>query len=547
MAKIRKIYQLIFLSFTFFIFTADTAITQAVIGFFHSLHIFPALNSAFGGSGARYMAFTLIFLIATAVFGRFYCSFLCPLGFLQDILSSIARIFKIKPGRVHNIWWLRTFILFLTIFAAIFGTGFWGWLDHFSIFGRLINGFVIPAANYTLSPLAPYLNKTNYLQIEGLDAHFSGFDFYYSLIFITALFIISAFRPRWFCNTLCPSGALFALIYKAGFLKIQLSKNCPGCKRCEKICPSASITNGEIDYATCVTCFECVRVCPSNILKISVGKNKNDAATAYIQTAPGTPADNKQNIASDRRAFIANMASVSAAVCAANYLAKPAMSLINIKKIGASMPPGAINAHNFFSKCSACHLCISNCPSKVLKPALLENGITGISKPRLDYDKSYCAYECNVCTGVCPSGALKYLPLKEKQITAIGTVFLDTTAKTHCIPYKDKVDCGSCAEHCPTGAVYMVKNGDVFVPKIRRAYCNGCGICEHVCPVLENKPIKVMPLAKQPKIRRLADVQAAQKPSAESSGSTSKNADANSKANTSNNANPADSKNDFPF
>ncbi len=543
MAKIRKIYQLIFLSFTFFIFTADTAITPDVIGFFHSLHIFPVLNSAFCGDGARYMALTLILIVSTAFLGRFYCSFLCPLGFLQDILSLVARFLKIKPGRVRNIWWLRVFILFLTIFAVLFGTGLWGWLDHFSIFGRLINSLAIPAANYALSPLAPYLNKTNYLQIDGLDAHFSSFDFYCSLIFLTALFIISAFRPRWFCNTLCPSGALFALIYKAGFIKIQLSKNCPGCKRCEKVCPSGSITNGQIDYSTCVTCFECLRICPFNILKISVGKNKinstdsnsdgaSNSDSVYAQTATDFSIKDKQIVSASRRAFIINIASVSAAICASNILAKPAMGLINTKKIGASMPPGAVNAHNFFSKCSACHLCISNCPSKALKPALLENGIIGISKPRLDYDKSYCAYECNVCTQICPSGALKNLPLEEKQITAIGTVFLDTTPKTHCIPYKDKTDCGSCAEHCPTGAVYMVKSAEVFVPKIRRAFCNGCGACEHVCPVLENKPIKVMPLAKQPKIRRLADNQ----PPAQAPLKRQQTP-----------AGAVDSKNDFPF
>ena len=82
---------------------------------------------------------------------------------------------------------------------------------------------------------------------------------------------------------------------------------------------------------------------------------------------------------------------------------------------------------------------------------------------------------------------------------------LDTSAKTDCIPYKEKIDCGSCAEHCPTGAVYMVRQGDVFVPKIRRAFCNGCGICESVCPVLENKPIRVVALPRHTRVTLLAD------------------------------------------
>jgi polyferredoxin len=499
MSKIRKLYQSIFLIFSFYIFTADTALGESAVKFFHSLHVFPSLNAAFSGHGSRWMAVTLMLLLLTAFFGRFYCSFLCPVGFLQDILSAVSKRMRIKPGRVTNYPRLRVFMLFFTVFLALFNTGLWGWLDHFSIFGRLTNGFAIPAVNFILSPLEPYLNKTNYFQIEGSSAQ-AGFDFYYSILFIAALLAVSAFRPRWFCNTLCPSGALFGLIFKSGFMKIKLSPPCPGCKKCERNCPSGSIADGRVDYSTCVTCFECVKICPKDILKVSFRRTE---ANAEIFPEP------KETSASGtRRAFITNIAAVAAGIVSAGYSSKLALAFDNVRKIACVIPPGAGTAYNFFSKCSACHMCISNCPSKVLKPALLENGFVGLSKPRMDFEKSYCGFECNICTGVCPSGALTYLPLAKKQTTAVGKVVLDTSAKTECIPYKNNTDCGSCAEHCPTGAVYMVRQGDVFVPRIRRAFCNGCGACEHVCPVAgAGKPIRVVPFPRHIPVQRLADIQ----------------------------------------
>lgn len=502
---IRRLYQLSFFAFTFYIFTADTALVNTAVRFFNSLHLFPTLAAVFGGRGTRFAAVALLLLALTAFFGRFYCSFLCPLGFLQDAFSAASRRLGIKPGRVRSYLPLRAFVLFSTIFAVLFGTGLWGWLDHFSIFGRLANGFVIPLVNFVLAPFEGFLNRTIWFQIDGREAR-AGFDFYYSMAFLTFLFTVSAFRPRWFCNALCPSGAVFALINGAGFLKIRLAPPCPGCKKCERICPSGSITDGVVDYATCVSCLECVGVCPKDRLKVSFGHGCDLSNAARSEN--DSVSSNCRALSVSRRAFLANTAAVATGIFSAGYLSKFALAFDGAKKIACVLPPGAGTAYNFFSKCSACHMCISNCPSKVLKPAFLENGIAGLSKPRMDFEKSYCGHECNVCTKVCPTGALTYMPLEKKQATAVGKVVLDMSEKTECIPYKHKKDCGSCAEHCPTGAVYMVSQGDVFVPKIRRAFCNGCGACEHVCPVAgTGKPIRVVPLPRHIYVPRLADVQ----------------------------------------
>lgn len=498
MFKIRKLYQIAFFIFTLYVFFGGDSLNESAVRFFNSFHIFPSLNSAVYGHGSRYMAVTLILFATAAVFGRFYCSFLCPMGFLQDIMSLVTRRLNFKPGRVKSFMWPGVFVLFFTVFSVLSANGFWGWLDHFSVFGRVLNSFAVPVFNNALSPFAGYLNKTSFLQIE-TEEIIAGFDFYYSFIFLAALFIIGAYWPRWFCNTLCPSGALFSLIFRSGFLKIELNSACPGCKKCERNCPSGSITDGAVDYATCVTCLECVNVCPKRVLSVSFRRNG---------PAPGNPSGEtfvKGPAHGSRRAFITGSSALLAGIFSAGYLSKLPLVFKDIKKISFAIPPGAGNAFDFFSKCSACHMCITNCPTGVLKPALFENGPAGLSKPRLDFEKSHCSYECNLCTGVCPSGALNYLPLNVKKTTAIGKVVLDTGEKTDCIPYKEKTDCGSCAEHCPTGAVHMVRQGDVFVPKIRRAFCNGCGICESVCPVTENKPIRVVALPRHARVSLLAD------------------------------------------
>ena len=499
MKKIRRIYQTLFFILSIYVFYGGYSLIEWPVRLYHSLHIFPALSLLLTHSFNRYMALCLILVVSAAFAGRFYCSFLCPMGFLQDLFDKAGKKLKISSNKTVNYPIIRYFILFFTLFLTLSGSSAWGWIDHFSNFGRMIVSCVWPAVNILLSPFAGYLNRTSDFQIEGLLVTV-GFDFYYSLLFMIFLIAVSLFRPRWFCNTLCPSGTIFSLVSSAGFLKIKLDDSCTKCEKCEKICPSGSITVGNVDYSTCIGCFECVGACTFHSLKLSFEKPFGAKGAALKM-----PVSEFSDGGESRRTFIKRSAGVIAGIFAAGYSSRLIAAGINPKKINSVIPPGASNAQNFFSKCSACHMCISNCPTKVIVAAGFENGFAGLSKPKLDFSRSHCAYECNICTGVCPSGALKYLPLPLKQVTAIGLVTLDSSDKTECIPYKQKTDCGACAEHCPTGAVYMQKHGDVFVPRIRKRYCIGCGICENVCPVSSNKPIVVSPLAKHIKIFKLSD------------------------------------------
>ncbi len=183
-----------------------------------------------------------------------------------------------------------------------------------------------------------------------------------------------------------------------------------------------------------------------------------------------------------RRQFIKLMQTGLVATC---VLSLPQLSQASkVKpKNSAPIPPGAESLKAFRKTCTACQLCVSQCPSGVLQPAFLENGITGFMQPVLKYGvHHFCDYECIRCIEVCPTKALGSLPLTEKKLIRIGVVKLIIE---ECIVTKDNKACGACAEHCPTGALRMVpyKPGITKPEIVNEGACIGCGGCESICPV----------------------------------------------------------------
>jgi ferredoxin len=152
-------------------------------------------------------------------------------------------------------------------------------------------------------------------------------------------------------------------------------------------------------------------------------------------------------------------------------------------------PPGSLGIEHFTGTCTACHLCISACPTRVLQPSILEYGISGIMQPYMDYETNYCNFDCIICSEVCPTGAILSLTEEAKKTLQIGKVNL---ILENCVVRTDHTACGSCSEHCPTQAVHMVPYiGELTIPEIRPEICVGCGACEHACPTRPFRAIYV--------------------------------------------------------
>ena len=155
----------------------------------------------------------------------------------------------------------------------------------------------------------------------------------------------------------------------------------------------------------------------------------------------------------------------------------------------AICPPGSEGVDRFLDRCTACHLCVSACPTHVLQPAFLEYGLAGLMKPRLDYSAAFCNFDCQRCAEVCPDGAITLIALADKQVVRIGLAQLNLD---NCIVKQKDTDCAACSEHCPTKAVDTIPyKGKLRLPKVTDELCIGCGACEYACPALPKKAITV--------------------------------------------------------
>lgn len=432
----------------------------------------------------------IIVLALTLLMGRFYCSTICPLGIIQDIISWLAKkasrkkvFFKYKKG--HPVW--RYSFLGIMAVAMIGGFGFIvAWLDPYSIAGRFFS--------YLLEPIATGINNTlaTWMQSSG-NYSFHHVKLYHAAWLPTsitlALFLFIALlswkRGRFFCNVICPVGTFLGLSSKAALLKVSFNtNNCTKCGKCAAVCKSEciSIKNQSVDVSRCVTCFNCLDVCPDAALNFGFIKPKAKVKPAEIRPVDNTT--HKTN--SERRRLLltgaALMAGSSIYALKKNKLSASQQNLTLNKRDFFPAPPGAGSVKRFNNICTGCSLCVSACPTHVLQPAITQYGLSGFMQPFMDYETSYCNFDCHKCAEACPTGAILPLLMEEKQLTQLGVaVFL----KENCIVHTDGTDCGACSEHCPTKAVHMVpyKNG-LLIPEVDQSICIGCGACEYPCPVL---------------------------------------------------------------
>ena len=440
----------------------------------------------------------LIIIGITLLFGRIYCSSLCPMGIFQDIVSWVDRRFhrKKKYRALKERPLLRWSIVAITILAFFGGaSAVVSILDPYSAYGRM--------ATNLFKPL--YLEGNNL--IAWIDNYLKHYRFYKVDVFFTSIaaltlasvtFLIIGFLAykwgRLYCNTICPVGTVLGFISKFSLFRISIDNSkCNSCSLCSLKCKSSCIDSAgkRIDYSRCVDCFNCLQVCNRKAMNYRLAFIPKNSTPAYVSEG--------EYKATRRRFFGFLLAGIAGAQ---KLLAKePGDTSKSIKEIYTShnvpykrqtpiTPPGSGDVKHFNEHCSGCHLCVTKCPSNVLQPAFLEYGLAGVFQPTMNFVHGYCNYHCTVCTEICPSNALKTVSAKEKKTLQIGYVHY---IKENCVVVTDGTDCGACSEHCPTQAVSMQPyKGDLRIPVINQDLCVGCGGCEYICPTRPYRAIYVV-------------------------------------------------------
>ena len=394
-------------------------------------------------------------LLLTLVVGRIYCSVICPMGVFQDIIIWIRRktggkkfkySYKKENKLVRYAIWLifiACIIAGLQVIVAL--------LAPYSAYGRIVNSIVAPHG--WLVPVIAAL----------------------TLVFVVWLAWSSG---REYCNTICPVGTTLGLVSRFALFRPVIDKSmCVDCHACERACKShcIDVENRKVDTSRCVDCFDCIDHCKLGALKYRFAYGEVARKPMHSDTDAG------------RRAFIAGsvLAASSLTLGAQERKLDGGLAAVLDKKAPKReqriTPPGSDGERNFYDHCTACQLCVANCPNEVLRPS---TDLGHMMQPKMDFDRGFCRPECTTCSELCPAGAIKPSSVEQKTFIHIGRAVVDLDL---CLANSGDVSCGSCAAHCPMGAISMVRKikGDVssaLIPTVIEDRCIGCGKCEFLCP-----------------------------------------------------------------
>ena len=517
--KVRITLALIFWILITWLLVDFTGTAHLYLGWMAKIQFLPALIAMNIGA--------LLFIVAlTLLFGRIYCSIICPLGVMQDVISWFRKK-KNKYSYSEEKGILRAAILALTGFLLTTNLA-WvvGLIAPYSTYGRIVGTIFSPLyklANNGLAMIAEHYGSYAFYEV---DVWMKSIPALIAALAAWIIIGVLAWRGgRTWCNTICPVGTFLGILAKYSRLKINIDTNaCNGCRKCERNCKTSCINakTHEIDYSRCVVCGDCIEMC--NQKAISLGpipitslvergdksQEKGNAQCSMLN-AEGVASDKRERSGNaqwspdeGRRAVLTSMALLAGTslLKAQEKTTDGGLAEIEDKKKPERekliTPPGSVSARNLAEHCTSCQLCINSCPNDVLRPS---NSLDRFMQPEVSFERGYCRPECTRCSDVCPTGAIKPITKEQRTATQVGHA---VWIKDNCVPVADGIPCGNCARHCPAQAIQMVplqagvhqdgwrwldadnqeipRERVLLIPVVNEEKCIGCGACENLCP-----------------------------------------------------------------
>lgn len=419
-----------------------------------------------------------ILVVLTLIFGRLYCSVICPLGVMQDIFGWLGKKQKKnRYGHSSEKRWLRYSVLAIFIVCLIIGFApVTTLLAPYSAYGRIVNSIFRPLYDLLQNAVAMVDTHFEWYLIPEAELWLrSVTTLVVALLTLVILGVLAWRNGRTYCNTVCPVGTILSFFARFSLLRIEIDGDkCSKCTLCEKNCKVSAIDTqtGKVDHSRCVVCGDCIDKC-----------NRDALHYKPISFRP----KKEQPTSESKRAMLtgALLAVGTSAMAQAKIKVDGGLAEIEQKKVPHRetplTPPGSDSARNMQKHCTACQLCVSACPNNVLRPSL---DPMRLMQPEMSFERGFCRPECNRCSQVCPTGAIRSILPEDKTAIRIGRA---VWIEKNCIPVTKGDKCGICARSCEAKAILMVDytNADgrkVKVPTIDAERCIGCGECEYLCP-----------------------------------------------------------------
>lgn len=481
--KTRIVLAAVFFSCITLLFLDVTGTLHAWLGWMARIQFLPAVL-------AINVAVVVLLLALTLLFGRVYCSVICPLGVMQDIISWIHGKTN-KKNRFRFNWsparnWLRYGVLALFVLLMVAGVNSIAILiAPYSAYGRIASNLMAPLYGWGNNFFAWIAERADSYAFYSTEVWLRSLPtFIIAAVTFIVIFIFAWKNGRAWCNTVCPVGTVLGMVSRFSlFAPVIDTEKCRNCGLCGRQCKASCINmkEHEIDYSRCVACMDCLDACKEGAIRYAFRYGKKKANDGAATADAGKPAD------AGRRAFVTSavIATTAAAVKAQETRMDGGLAEIEraekpVRKTSI-VPAGALSLKNFADHCTGCQLCVSNCPNGILRPS---TSLLTLMQPEMSFERGYCRPECTNCSDVCPAGAILPISAEEKSSIQIGHAVINLD---NCVVNTDGVSCGNCARHCPVGAIRMVRkdpdnNDSPRIPVVEEERCIGCGACENLCP-----------------------------------------------------------------